>query len=71
MLLITHDVEEALYLADRVLVLSPRPATIQASFQIDEPHPRRLSNPVLQRMRDTILAELGVTEEPHEPRRMA
>jgi ABC-type nitrate/sulfonate/bicarbonate transport system ATPase subunit len=70
-LLITHDVEEALYLADRVLVLSPRPATIQATFQIDEPHPRKLSSPVLQQMKDTILAELGVTEEPHQLRQLA
>lgn len=58
-LLITHDVEEALYLADRVLVLSPRPATIQASFAIAEPHPRRLSSPALQALKDAILAELG------------
>jgi ABC-type nitrate/sulfonate/bicarbonate transport system ATPase subunit len=59
-LLITHDVEEALYLADRVLVLSPRPATIQATFDIAEPHPRRLSSPVLQDLKEKILAELGV-----------
>jgi ABC-type nitrate/sulfonate/bicarbonate transport system ATPase subunit len=59
-LLITHDVEEALYLADRVLVLSPRPATIQAAFSIDAPHPRRLSSPVLQDLKEKILAELGI-----------
>jgi ABC-type nitrate/sulfonate/bicarbonate transport system ATPase subunit len=59
-LLITHDVEEALYLADRVFVLSPRPATIQASFEITQPHPRKLSNPDLQQMKDAILAELGL-----------
>src|ERR1700712_3855267 len=44
-LLITHDVEEALYLADRVIVLSPRPAVIQASFAVPQPHPRKLSSP--------------------------
>jgi ABC-type nitrate/sulfonate/bicarbonate transport system ATPase subunit len=59
-LLITHDVEEALYLADRVFVLSPRPATIQASFEITQPHPRKLSNPDLQQLKDAILAELGL-----------
>jgi ABC-type nitrate/sulfonate/bicarbonate transport system ATPase subunit len=59
-LLITHDVEEALYLADRVLVLSPRPTTIQASFEIREPHPRKLSSPALQGFKDAILAELGI-----------
>ena len=59
-LLITHDVEEALYLADRVMVLSPRPATIQASFAIDAPHPRKLSSPHMQQLKDAILAELGL-----------
>jgi ABC-type nitrate/sulfonate/bicarbonate transport system ATPase subunit len=59
-LLITHDVEEALYLADRVIVLSPRPAVIQASFAVPQPHPRKLSSPELQALKDAILAELGL-----------
>jgi ABC-type nitrate/sulfonate/bicarbonate transport system ATPase subunit len=59
-LLITHDVEEALYLADRVYVLSPRPATIQASFEIPQAHPRKLSSPEMQGLKDAILAELGL-----------
>ena len=33
-MLITHDVEEAIHLADRVMVLSPRPTRIQASFDV-------------------------------------
>ncbi len=35
-LLVTHDIEEAIYLSDRLLVLSGRPASIQASFEISE-----------------------------------
>ena len=59
-LLITHDVDEAVYLADRIMVLSPRPARIQASFAIDLPHPRKLSSPQAQSLKERVLAELGL-----------
>jgi len=59
-LLITHDVEEAVYMADRIMVLGPRPATIQATFEVPFPRPRKLSNPDLQALREAILRELGV-----------
>jgi ABC-type nitrate/sulfonate/bicarbonate transport system ATPase subunit len=59
-MLITHDVEEAIHLADRILVLSPRPARIQASFDVPFPHPRRVSSPEAQALRVAILKELGV-----------
>jgi ABC-type nitrate/sulfonate/bicarbonate transport system ATPase subunit len=59
-LLITHDVEEAVYMADRILVLSPRPTTIQATFQVSLPHPRKLSSPEAQGVREAILKELGL-----------
>jgi ABC-type nitrate/sulfonate/bicarbonate transport system ATPase subunit len=61
-LLITHDVEEAIHLADRVLVLSPRPAKITAEFRVPFPHPRRVSSPEAQALRVAILKELGVTD---------
>ena len=41
--LVTHDVDEALLLADEVLVLSPRPATIRARIDSPYPHPRPAS----------------------------
>jgi ABC-type nitrate/sulfonate/bicarbonate transport system ATPase subunit len=61
-MLITHDVEEAIHLADRILVLSQRPARIQASFIVPFAHPRRVSSPEAQALRVAILRELGVTE---------
>jgi ABC-type nitrate/sulfonate/bicarbonate transport system ATPase subunit len=58
--LITHDVEEALHLADRILVLSVRPARIQATFEVPFAQPRRLSSPEVQDIKDAVLRELGV-----------
>jgi len=59
-LLITHDVEEAVHLADRIMVLSPRPTKIQAVFEVNIPHPRKLSSPEAQELKEAILRELGL-----------
>ena len=58
--LITHDVEEAIHLADRILVLSKRPATIQASFAVDLPRPRDLASAEVARLKRAVLRELGL-----------
>jgi NitT/TauT family transport system ATP-binding protein len=58
-LLVTHDVEEALLLADRVVVLSERPARIVAELTIDRPHPRHRDDPDLVRLRHKALELMG------------
>jgi len=62
-LLITHDVEEAIHLADRIVVLSPRPTRIQTVFDVPFSHPRKISDRAAQQLRVTILRELGVERE--------
>ena len=57
---VTHDIEEACQLADRVLVLSARPATIVRELNITSPRPRNLTDDgVIEAMR-AILQQLGL-----------
>jgi NitT/TauT family transport system ATP-binding protein len=61
-LLVTHDVEEALFLADRVIVLSGRPARIEDTIEVALPHPRRRDEPQFVALRRKVLDVLGVDE---------
>ena len=61
-ILVTHDVEEALHLADRILVMSTRPGRIQRTVEVEVPHPRRLASIRLVALREMVLSELGVTQ---------
>ena len=60
--MVTHDVEEALHLADRILLLSARPARIQSVVDVPFPHPRKLSYPEVVDLKEQILRELGVED---------
>lgn len=62
--LVTHDVEEALDLADRIVILSPRPARIQRIIEVPQPHPRVLYSPPMVELKEQILEELGVVSAP-------
>jgi sulfonate transport system ATP-binding protein len=59
-LLVTHDVEEAVFLANRVIVFSDRPATIKADIAVDRPYPRHRGDPHLAELRRQILGLLGL-----------
>jgi NitT/TauT family transport system ATP-binding protein len=60
-LMVTHDVEEALLMADRVIVFSDRPARIKADLKIDLDAARHRDDPDLVALRREILALLGLT----------
>ncbi|MBL9032400.1 MAG: ABC transporter ATP-binding protein [Phycisphaerae bacterium] len=60
-LFVTHDIEEAVQLADRVLIMSRRPATIQEEVRIDLPRPRDLDSPGYLRARDRIFHSMGMS----------
>ncbi|MDB5617330.1 ABC transporter ATP-binding protein [Tardiphaga sp.] len=59
-LLVTHDVEEALFLANRVIVFSDRPAKITADIAVDRPYPRHRGDARLAELRRDILGLLGL-----------
>ncbi|ASV99303.1 ABC transporter ATP-binding protein [Paraburkholderia aromaticivorans] len=59
-LLVTHDVEEALLLANRVIVLSERPARVIAEVRNDAPYPRHRDDPKLVALRREVLGQLGL-----------
>ncbi|MBW2557665.1 MAG: ABC transporter ATP-binding protein [Deltaproteobacteria bacterium] len=57
-LMITHDIEEALLMSDELLVLTPMPMRIRERFVLEMPKPGRSSNPELLKIKEHVLEEL-------------
>ena len=60
---VTHDIDEAVQLADRVVVMSARPARIQQIVDIDIAHPRDISSPRYLQLRDGIFEQIGIAHK--------
>lgn len=57
-LLVTHDLDEALYLSDRVLLMAAQPGRIEREIQIDRPRPRERRDTMLAALRGELLDHL-------------
>jgi ABC-type nitrate/sulfonate/bicarbonate transport system ATPase subunit len=55
MLLVTHDIDEAIYMSDRIVIMTPRPGRIERIIEIGLDRPRQRSNPEFLRLRGEIL----------------
>ena len=58
--IVTHDIDEALYLCDRIIVLSGKPGQVEREFRIEEARPRNRGSETLARMKAEILKSLGI-----------
>jgi sulfonate transport system ATP-binding protein len=61
LLFVTHDIEEALALADRVVVLRGHPGRLHRDYRIDLPRPRRRTEPAFQRWKERLLDDLDLS----------
>ena len=55
MILVTHDIDEAVCLGERVVILEPRPGRIRQTVRVDLPHPRRKTGIPFQDIRLKVL----------------
>jgi sulfonate transport system ATP-binding protein len=64
MMLVTHDVDEAIYLGDRVVTMAPRPGRVKRIAQVDLPRPRERSDPRFVQLRERVLGDFSEQAPP-------
>lgn len=57
-LMVTHNIEEAVLMCDRILVFSSNPGRVEAEFKVDMPHPRNRLDPTFRRLVDTVYTRM-------------
>lgn len=65
MILVTHDIDESVYLANRVVIMTPRPGKVSKVIPVNLPFPRKKASVSFQQVRQLVLAEFEKTEELH------
>lgn len=63
MIFVTHDIDEAVFLANRIVILKPRPGAIRTVIANDLPFPRKKTNGTFQQLRLTVLSEFEKPDE--------
>jgi len=63
-LLVTHNIEEAVFMADRILVFSSNPGRVAAEIKVPFPHPRNRLDPIFRQMVDEIYAKMTARPAP-------
>jgi NitT/TauT family transport system ATP-binding protein/sulfonate transport system ATP-binding protein len=66
MLLVTHDIDEAIYMSDRIAILTPRPGRVERMIDVSLPRPRQRNSPQFLELRATILELLHFTGQAEE-----
>lgn len=66
-LIVTHNIEEAVLMCDRILVFSSNPGRVARELKVDLPHPRNRLDPVFRQLVDSIYAIMTQRAEPRTP----
>lgn len=67
MVLVTHDVDEAIYLSDRIVIMTPRPGKISEIFEVKLPHPRERGGSEFMNLRRNILDRFHLASAEPKP----